>query len=95
MRQKLFTIDDNFNIAGRGIVVTGELEPNSPSCRIGSIVVLIHPNGNELVTEINGIEQIKLTNIENFNRNKIGVMFKDVTKKDVPVGTIVLLDTSK
>ena len=93
MRLKLFTIDDVFDITGRGIVVTGELEPNSPSFRIGNSVVLIHPNGNELETEINGIEHVKLTDIENFDSNKIGVMFKNLAKKDVPVGTEVFLKT--
>lgn len=92
MRQKLFTIEDTFNILGRGIIVGGELEPNSPICRIGTVVVLVLPNGNELVTEISGIEMIKPIDYETFNRNRVGIMLKDVIKKeDVPVGTEVFL----
>ena len=92
MRQKLFTIEDSFIITGRGIVVVGKLEANSPPCRIGNKIVLVNPSKIELVTEISGLEQIKLIDIEHFNSNKIGIMLKGVTKKeDAPVGTEVFL----
>ena len=92
MRQKLFTIDDTFNLSGRGIVVTGELAANTPIFRIESIVVLVHPNGNELVTEISGIAMVNPVDYENFNRNKIGVLLKVTKKEDAPVGTEVYLE---
>ncbi len=93
MRLNLFTIDDVFEITGRGIVVTGELELNSLSCKIGKAVVLVQLNGQELKTEISGIEHLKPIDVENFNWNKLGIMFKDVGKKeDVPIGTKVFLE---
>ena len=92
MRQKLFVIDGVFNITGRGIVVTGEREPDFPTFKIGSTVVIIQPNGEEFVTKIVGIDISKPLDYKNFNRNKIGVLFKDnVSKKDVPIGTGVFL----
>jgi translation elongation factor EF-Tu-like GTPase len=96
IRQRLFIIEDSFAIARRGVVVTGELESGSPSFKNGSAVVLVHPDGNEVTTEIVGIEFIKPLDYEKFNRNKIGVMLKgDVKREDAPVGTVVFLETSK
>lgn len=92
MRQKLFTVEDHFQIAGRGIVLTGEIEPDSPAVKAGSEIVLFRPDGTKFITEIFGIEQIKPIDYENFNRNRIGVMFKDVNKKEeIPIGTEVFL----
>lgn len=95
MRRKLFTVDDAFDITGRGIVVVGELEPNYPLSKIGSPVVLVHPDGSEITTKISGIEHVKHVGIENFNPNKIGVMLRDVSKSDVPIGTEVYLKTAE
>jgi translation elongation factor EF-Tu-like GTPase len=92
MRQKLFTVEDVFNLTGRGIVVAGELEQNSPIFKVGNIVLLIHPDGKELVTEIIGIEMVNPIDYENFNRKKIGVLLKVVSKEDVPIGTEVFLN---
>lgn len=94
MREKLFTIDAALKIAGRGIIVVGELEANARSCKTGSNVWLVRPDGNELVTEVSGIERVKPLNYENFNWNQVGIMLKDVVRKeDVPVGTEVYLET--
>ncbi|MEO6589273.1 MAG: hypothetical protein ABIP06_08195 [Pyrinomonadaceae bacterium] len=81
MREKIFTVKDTFNITARGIVVTGKLKFDSPDFRIGSEIVLIRPDGRELETEISAIEQIKPITHEDFNRRKIGVIFKGVIKK--------------
>lgn len=94
MRRKLFTVDGVFNISGRGIAISGEIEPNSPSYKAGAIVVLVTPNGNELPAEISGLEHIKPLDIENFTWKKVGVMLKGVTeKKQIPIGTEVFLET--
>lgn len=92
MRQKLFTVEDNFYLTGRGgTVVAGQLEQNSPSFKPGDEVVLIQPDGKETGAVINGIELPHPTDYENFDWSKIGVLFKGVTKEDVPIGTEVYL----
>ena len=96
MRREFLTVDDVFEISGRGIVVTGNLNRNSPSCKIGNTVILVHPDGQELTTKVSGIEHIKPVNIKDFTWNKIGIMFKDVGKKDdVPIGTKVFSEISE
>lgn len=92
MRQKVFTVEDCFQITGRGIVFTGELETNSPAFKAGSAIVLVRPDKTEFITEVFGIEHSKPIDYKNFNWNRIGVMFKDVNKKeDIPIGTEVFL----
>lgn len=93
MRQKLFTVEDNFRLDGRlGIVVTGELEDDSPSFKIGNAVVLVTPNGAESTTEISGIETVCRLEYENYNWRKVGIMLKDIfEKEDIPIGTEIYL----
>ena len=92
MRKKLFVIEDVFNITGRGIVVTGELESDSPAFNSESKVVLVKPNGQENFSEIS-IEHIKPINYENFNWKRVGVLLKNIaSKEDVLIGTKVFLD---
>lgn len=95
IRQKLFTVEDNFKFSEReGIIVVGELEDNAPPSQIGSNVLLITPEGIEFPTKISGIEMPRPINFETFNWRKIGVMLKDITKKeDIPIGTEVFLNT--
>lgn len=93
MRQKLFVIEDTFQITGRGIVVTGKLKLDSPAFKAGSAVILIRPDGKEFTTKVFGIEQVKPIDYENFNWNRIGVMFENIIcKEDVPIGTEIFLD---
>jgi len=95
MREKLFTVEDHFQINGRGIVVTGQLEPDSPVFKVGSEVILVRPDGEEFVTEVIGIEHIKVINNQIFNRNRIGVLLKNINfKEDIPIGAEVFLDKS-
>ncbi len=94
MRQKLFVIEDVFKITGRGIVVTGELESDSPTFKVGSEVVLVKPDGKEFLTEVTGIEHVKPINYENFNWKRVGVMLKNIVdKEDIPIGSEGFFDT--
>ena len=43
MNQKLFTVNDRFYIKIRGTILTGEFEPDSPTFKIGNVVMLIYP----------------------------------------------------
>lgn len=93
MRKKLFVIEDVFQITGRGIVITGEREPDSPDFKAGSKVILIRPNGEIFMTEVIGIEWFTPIDGRKFNRNKVGVLLKNVNSKEtVPIGTEVFLN---
>ena len=93
MRKKLFVIEDVFNITGRGNVVTGEREPDSPEFRVGSKIILVRPDGEEFITEVMGIELFIPINNKISNRKYVGVLLKNVTaKEDVPIGTEVFLN---
>ena len=93
MRQKLFIIEDRFQITGRGIVVTGEREPDSPEFKVGSEVILVRPDGEEFITEVVGIEQFTPIDNKINRRKKVGVLLKNVTAKEVvPIGTEVFLN---
>lgn len=86
MRQKLFTVEDNFKISGReGIVIAANLPPNMPDLKGKEKIVLIQPEGREIETEIAGIEMVRTVS----GIRKIALLIKDVTKEDVPIGTEV------
>jgi len=92
MNQKLFTVDDSFSVKGRsGTVITGKLGRSSPPFKIGSVVVLVQPDGIETMTEVSGIETIKPRNAGYVKSNKVEVLIKNVTKENIPVGTEVFL----
>lgn len=87
--QRLFTVEDNFKIAGReGTIITGKLELNSPEVKVGSFLLLVRPDGSEITAEVGGIEIFKT--ISGFSKN-LGVLVKNIEKKDAPRGTEVFL----
>jgi translation elongation factor EF-Tu-like GTPase len=88
--QKLFTVEDCFMIAGRGVVITGQPESNSPAIKIGEIILLVRPDKKEVFSEIVGIEWFRPIT---FPSKKLGVLVKNVEKKDAPRGTEVFLKT--
>ena len=90
MREELFTVDDLFKIAGReGIVIVGNYQPNFPEIKLGSEIVLIQPNGREVITEVDGVERIQTVS----GIKKIAFLIKLFTKKeDIPPGTQVFLE---
>jgi translation elongation factor EF-Tu-like GTPase len=93
MRKKLFVIEDVFQITGRGIVVTGEIESDSFPHKIGSKVVLVKPSGEKLLSKVIGIDYFTPIDGRRVNRNKVGVLLDNIIlKEDVPIGTEVFLD---
>jgi hypothetical protein len=90
MRQELFTVDDVFKIGGRrGIVIVGDHQTDLPEPKLGSAIILIPPDDAETITEVGGIDIFSTVS----GNKKIGILVKNVTKEDVPVGTKVFLKT--
>ena len=91
MNQKLFTVENSFKVAGReGIVIAANLPPKLPEFKVGSAVVLIKPDGTEIIAEIGETEMIKTVG----GIRKIAVLIKNITKKDVAIETEVFLKKS-
>jgi len=91
MRQKLFTITDLFKIAGRGIVVVGECQPNLPVVKLQEPIVLVLPDETQIFAEVGGVDIFQTVS----GVKKIGVLIRNLTKESVPVGTTIFLDTPK
>ena len=84
MRNHSSTIEDVFQIDGRGcIVMPGLLLDDDPHVCVGDPVTLRRPDGTELETTVAGIEMIRT-----LNRNAMPVLLpKEIRKIDVPIGT--------
>ncbi len=90
MKQKLFTVEDRFYISERnGTVVASDSQPNSPTFKIEDELVLVRPDGTKIITEVGGIEMPRTVS----GVRKIAILIKNVSKKDIPVGTEVFLKT--
>jgi translation elongation factor EF-Tu-like GTPase len=91
MRQKLFAIEDIFNIVGRGIVIVGEAQANLPPIKLGDAIVLILPDGTEISADNGGVDRVQTVS----GNKKIGILIRNLTKAEIPVGTIAFLTNSK
>lgn len=69
--------------------MVGRLAPDSIHLIDGK-VILVHSDGKEINTKVSGIEMTSPPDFE-----KVGVWFESLTKEDIPIGTKVLIDTSK
>jgi len=92
----LFTVADRFQIEGRGCVLAPGLpiDAGSPNLRKGARIRLRTPAGTETDTFIKDLEMISYRH----RPEKISIPIllpKDITKKDVPVGTEVFLIEEK
>jgi hypothetical protein len=85
MARILFTVGDRFLVQGRGLVAVPGIVPQGSECfRVGDPLLLRHPDGSVLRTAIGGLELLD----PNPN-HEVVVLFKDLSKDDVPVGTEV------
>lgn len=89
MRRKLFTVTDTFKIDGRGTVVVGEQSPVVPDFKIGSPIVLISPEGREIIAKIGGTDAPTTVN----GTRLMAVFIQNITKDEVPIGTEIFLET--
>lgn len=84
MRVHSSTIEDVFQIDGRGcIVVPGLLLDADPHVCIGDPATLRRPDGTEIQTLVAGIEMIRT-----LDRNAMPILLpKNIHKDEVPIGT--------
>lgn len=88
----LFTVEDAFQITGRGcVLVPGPLaEAGIQAIRIGDRLCLRKPDGDSFDTVIAGVEMIARRPRPKRITTPI-LLPSDVTKGDVPIGTEVWL----
>jgi len=88
----LFTVEDAFQISGRGCVLVPGIPPSPglPTVRVGDAIRLVKPNGEVIETRVHGVEMI------NYGaRPRPAVIHAPIsvphpiTKQDVPPGTQV------
>jgi hypothetical protein len=89
MRERLFIVTDCFEIHRRGTAVVGERPTNLPDFTIGSPIVLISPEDEEITTEVSGFDFSSTFS----GVGLIAILIKNLHKKDIPVGTEVFLET--
>ena len=88
MRQKLCTVEDRFKIPGRGTVVTGFHSADLSEFKLESPIVLVLPEGREIMTSVGGVERFQTVR----GKKGIGILIKNVAKEDIPIGTEVFLE---
>jgi len=87
MREKFFIVIDRFEIQGRGTAIVGERPTSLPDFKIGSPIILISPENKEMVTEVSDLEfPTRVSGVR-----LIAVLIKNLSKKEVPIGTEVFL----
>lgn len=76
-------VEDIFTIIGRGTVVTGKIERGS--IKVGDIIRI----NNTTKVEISGIEMFRSKLDEASEGDNVGLLLKDITKKDIKKGDIL------
>jgi translation elongation factor EF-Tu-like GTPase len=92
MKRKFIEVDDTFLIKGRGLVITGWMEENTPHLKVGDSVEILRPDGTKVNSQVKGIEIICRKDFsKGKERENIGFMLKDLSKEDIPIGSIIFL----
>ena len=86
------TVEDVFSIAKRGTVVTGKIEAGT--LNIGDEVVIQGKNG-ERKTVVGGIEMLRKMLTQATMGDRVGILFKDISKQDVQPGDVVVSPNSE
>ena len=87
----LFTVEDAFQLSGRGcVLVPGPIaEAGGPEVRVGDPIRLAKPDGSHVDTVIHGVEMIGRRPPPKVLTAPI-LLPAELSKADVPVGTKVL-----
>jgi translation elongation factor EF-Tu-like GTPase len=86
MARRLFTVEDTFTVRGRGLVfVPGIVPQGDERFKVGDPIVLRLPGGKSTLSNIGAIEF--LTGAK--SRTDVVLLFKELRKEDVPIGTEV------
>ena len=87
MREKIFIIEDHFQIKGRGVIITGKTEKKSTELRIGTPIIICRPDGKEIETKVGGIDIFNPPNFKN-----VAILVHNLTKDDLLIGSSVFID---
>jgi len=80
------TVEDVFNIKGRGTVVTGKIE--SGTIKVGDEISIQGRNG-EKRTVVTGVEMFRKTMSQANVGDNVGILLKDINKQDVQGGDVL------
>lgn len=86
----LFTVEDAFQITGRGCTLVPGPEVREPKLRVGDPIRLLRPDGRTIDTHVYGIEMIHRRPPPKVVTTPI-LLPKEITSDQVPIGTRVLL----
>lgn len=64
MRRKVFTIEDYFQITGRGLVIVGKKEDRSFYLWNDASIIIVAPDGEEFQAKVLGIEMFSPPNFK-------------------------------
>jgi hypothetical protein len=88
MARRLFTVEDVFEIRGRGLLMTvlvpGIVPEGGERFRIGDPIILLKPDGSSMSVKIGFLEQIHPN-----PRHELSIVLNEVSKENVPIGTEV------
>ncbi len=88
MRKKLFTVEDTFQIEGRGLEIVGKDNKDSTiKIKPGDEMIIVKPNKEELRTKFIGFSMFSPPNFE-----VLSTPLQNLTKEDVPIGSEVYID---
>lgn len=87
MRQKLFEIEEVTYTVSGVLVLAGIVEKRSSNIKKDDSIILVRPDGAKIETKIKSSDNFKVQ--ENLAQ---AVLIEDLTKDDVPIGTVIFVD---
>jgi len=81
------TVEDIFNIKGRGTVVTGKIETGT--LKVGDEIAIQGRNGEKRII-VSGIEMFRKTSNQAGTGDNVGLLLKDLDRSDVQQGDVLL-----
>jgi translation elongation factor EF-Tu-like GTPase len=95
MAQKIITVNDSFLIPDGGIVVSGLKEKNSAEIKAGSVVKILRPNRSTIKSQVDAVETFfsRKNSSESEKIENISFSLKKLSRKDVPIGSVIYLIT--
>lgn len=86
-RTFMMRIEDRFDIAGKGVVVTGQVAVGE--VKVGESVCLTDSCGNIKIVKIRGIEQFSKQLDSACSGSNVGVVLEGITKSEISSGDLL------
>ena len=91
MDTKILTVQDVFSLDNRGVVLFGQQTEHAPDAKIGDSIKIMRPDKTILVSQISEIDSFSRQCFTENTIKFVGFLIKDLSKTDVPNGSIVYL----